>query len=397
MLEHGAKGFTMMSTTESHLHCADHPTWREEPDYSPAVTRQLMMAYATIQQVPDRVASFREAGYQVITLRERAMCQQQRMNVCYLLGMAHAADDEYSQAVPWLDWAVELARALGDPAAHADLLYLRGLVAQRLNRYQNALDDYRTALLLHRTLRHAHAVVDREQELLLLLAAAGFALIQEEYSLTSRLLAAARRLAREVVAAPNIVAYHDWIWAGYLDACGHPDRALQPALRAAATAAQAGGEGYAAVRINAFAAGLATDLAARHEAQSVGRVTQLQMASACLRTARRALAPNDRVGRGTIAMQQAYLDALRHRTARALGRIGAIEQLARELDDGLLLVQALTVHGHILAEQGEDCKEALRLYRTAHEVAAERGMPRVGLPAWRALRRLEEQLPREDV
>jgi tetratricopeptide (TPR) repeat protein len=189
-----------LSSNESHLHCADHPAWRHEPDYNAAIAPHLARAYATIRQVPDRVASYREAGYHVITLRDLAMCRQQRLNVCYVLGMAHSADDEYPDALPWLDRAVVLARALADQSAQADLLYLRGLVAYRMNRCRDALDDYRVALRLHRRLRRdlrgEATALDGEQELHLLIAAAGFALTQEDYDLTRRLLSAARRRVR---------------------------------------------------------------------------------------------------------------------------------------------------------------------------------------------------------
>jgi tetratricopeptide (TPR) repeat protein len=382
-------------SSSSHLHRSDHPAWHQEPEYNPTVTTRLAAAYAAIQRVPDRIASFREAGYQVIALGDLPMCRQQRMNIYYLLGMAHAADDEYSQALPWLDRAVELASALDDQAAQADLLFLRGPVAQRLDLYSAALDDYRVALHLRRTLNREHPLLDREQELHLLVVAASFALSQEEFALTKNLLNEARHLARGVVAAPFVVAVHDWTWAGYMDACGYPERALQVALRGAAAAAQGGVSPYVVVRIYALAARLAADLGATHEERSVGRLSHLEMASRCVRAARRALASNDRSGKGYIQMYQARLDALRQREARALERIAAAEQLAYNLDDGHLLIHALTVHGHILAERREGREAALSHYRKAQVLAEERGTPCFGLSARRALRRLEELLPDE--
>lgn len=385
-----------MSTmsSRSDLHRADHPSWRRDSDYNPDVRAPLATAYALIRRGPDRVASFREAGYRVLALRDRPMSPQQRMNACYILGMAHAADDEYPQAMPWLDRAVALARALGDGPAEADLLFLRGSVAQRMDHYGRALHDYRVALDLHATLRRdlrgEHPAVDREQELLLLVWAAGYALTQEEYALTRRLLSAARRAARGVAAAPSAVAYHDWFRATYLEARGQPERALQAALRAAATSAQEGAEPYAVVLIHAFVARLAADLAATHGDGSVGRVAHLEMAALSLRAARRALAPNDRSGPGFIETRQARLDSLRGREVRALERIRTAEQLARQLGDGPLLVQALTVHGQILERRPESWGAALGAYRDADVISRERGFPLGGLPARRALRRLEE-------
>jgi tetratricopeptide (TPR) repeat protein len=360
------------------------------------VTAALTSAYATIQRVPDRIASFREAGYQVVALNDRQMSPQQHLNVCYLLAIAYAADEEYAQALHWLDGALEVARTLEDVAAEADLLFLRGPVAQRLDRYDQALDDYRTALALQTTLRREQpAAVDRAQELHLLVVAAAYALTQEEYALTRRLLVAARRVARHVGAAPGTLAYHDWIWAGYLDAHGQLERALQPALRAVTTAAEDGTEPYMVVRIGAFAARLAADLAATYPAQSVGRSTYVHMAASCLQVARRALAPTDRAGRGFLEVRQARLDALHGRETQALERIGAAEQLARELDDAPLLSQALTMHGHLLAERREGSEAALRLYREALALADARKVPYAAMPARRALRQLEERLPHE--
>jgi hypothetical protein len=199
-----------------------------------------------------------------------------------------------------------------------------------------------------------------------------------------------------MVAPPGTIAQHDWFWAGYVDACGYPERALQTALRAGATAAQDGSESYIVLRIYAFAARLAADLASTHEDGSVGRPAYLDMVARCVRAARRSLALNDLAGKGFIHMRQARLDSLRHRTARALERIAAAERQAHELDDGPLLVQALTVHGQIVADRREDWEAALHLYRQAQAIAVERGIPYASLPARRALRRLEELLPREE-
>jgi tetratricopeptide (TPR) repeat protein len=388
----------------SHLHRADHPAWHQEPDYNPEVATHLATAYATIQQVPDRTARFREAGGQVVALGELPLCRQQRLNVCYLLGMAHAVNNAYAEALVWLDRAVALARALHDQSALAELLFLRGPVNQRLNRYADALDDYGLALDLHRALHRGQPVVDHAQELHLLVVAAAYAATQERYSLVRHMLSAARGAARHVPMAPGTAAVHDWVWAAYLDARGRRERALQLALRAVeqATAAQDGSgrntnEPYVVVRICAFAARVATDLAATHADESLGRITHLDMATRCLRAARRALAPADRAGRGHLAMRQARIDALRHREAKALERIEAAERLARELDDPMLLIQALTVHGHILAQCRESWEAALRTYREARVIAAERGVPGGAVQAKHALRRLEEQLPNEEV
>jgi hypothetical protein len=69
----------------------------------------------------------------------------------------------------WLDRA--LARELDDDTAQADLPFLRGPVAQRMDLYARALDDYRVALHLHRTLDRVvgrePSVLDRGQKLYL--------------------------------------------------------------------------------------------------------------------------------------------------------------------------------------------------------------------------------------
>ena len=69
------------------------------PRYNSDLKGPLTAAYAIVQQAPDNTLSFREAGYKVIAYRDVPMCAPQRMNVCYILAMAHAADDEYSEAM----------------------------------------------------------------------------------------------------------------------------------------------------------------------------------------------------------------------------------------------------------------------------------------------------------
>src|SRR5262249_9480482 len=208
------------------------------------------------------VLSFREAGYQVLALRDALMCAPQRMNVCYILAMAHAADDEYVQAVSWLDQALDLAHVLGDQSARIDLFFLRGFILQRIDRYDQALHDYRAALALCTELRRERLPLNREQELILLIGAAGLALKQEDYKLSSRLFFAVRRAARRVPVSPLVVAYHDWFWALSLHARGKSERALQQALHAAEAFTQAGGSPHDVVLVHVFTARVALDMAA---------------------------------------------------------------------------------------------------------------------------------------
>ncbi len=377
-------------STQSDLHRTDHPKWQDEPDYNPEAKTPLAVAYGIIKQAHDRISGFREAGYQIILLRDMPMCAQQRMNAWYILAMAYAADDEYSQALPWLDQALDLAQVLGDRLAQIDLLFLRGFISQRIGRFDHALQDYRQALAIHAELRRDHLPVDHEQELMLLIGAAGFALMQEDYELTSRLLCVARRAARRAPEATLAVTYHDWLWAVSLHARGKSERALQHALRAAEALCREGGNPHSIVLIHVFTARVALDLAATHQEDSIGRLAHLKVTTLSLRKARRALAPNNLSGKGYIQVRQAYLDSLCGREARALDRIQAAERLARRIGDGALLVQALTVHGHVLAQHDDSLDAALRQYREALAISEKSSFPLEGLPARRALRRLEE-------
>lgn len=376
--------------TESDLHRTDHPKWQHEPDYNPEAQTPLATAYAIIKQARDRVSGFREAGYQVILLRDMPMCAQQRMNAWYILAMAYAADDEYAQALLWLDQALDLARVLCDRLAQIDLLFLRGFISQRVGRFDHALQDYRDALAIHTELRRERLPVDHEQELMLLIGAAGFALMQEDYELTSRLLSVARRAARRAPEATLVATYHDWLWAVYLHARGKSERALQHALHSAEALSREGGNPHSIVLIHVFTARIALDLAATHQEDSIGRLAHLKMTALSLRKARRALAPNNLSGKGYIQVRQARLDSLCGREERALDRIQAAEQLARQIGDDALLVQALTVHGHVLAQHDDSRDAALRQYREALAISENSSFPLEGLPARRALRHLEE-------
>ncbi|HEV8191508.1 MAG TPA: hypothetical protein VGP82_08485 [Ktedonobacterales bacterium] len=376
--------------SRSDLHRADHQDWWQDLNYNSELKAPLTMAYAIVQQAPARMQSFREAGYQVIAFRDTPMCARQRMNICYILAMAHAADDEYSQAMSWLDQAMDVAYALGDRGAQIDLYFLRGFIRQRIDQYDYALDDYREALALHAKQRQEHHHLDREQELILLIGAAGFALKQEDYELTRRLFSRIRRAARRVPVSPLVAAWHDWFWGLYLHARGKSERALHQALHAAAAFTQADGSPHDVVLIHVFAARVALDIAATHKPDSIGRLGHLKMAALSIRGARQALASNNLAGKGYIQVRQAYLDALSGREARALERIAGAEQLARELGDNTLLVQALTVHGHILAQQPDAWNTALIQYRQALAISESSAFPLEGLPARRAVRRMEE-------
>lgn len=380
-----------MKGSDSDLHLADHPDWRQDSDYNAELKVPLAKAYSIIQQAPENVRSFREAGYQVIVFRDAPMCIRQRMNVCYILAMAHAADDEYPQAVSWLDQAIDLARVLGDRIAQIDLFFLRGFILQRIDRYDLALHDYREALTLHTELSREHLPLDREQELILLIGAAGFALKQEDYRLASRLFSVVRRAARRVPVSPLVIAYHDWFWALSLHARGKSERALQQALRAAEAFTQADGSPHDVVLIHVFTARVALDIAATHQVGSIGRLGHLKLATFSLQKAKQALTSTNLSGKGYIQVRLAYLDTLSGREARALDRIAAAERLARRIGDDPLLVQALTVHGHIVAQHEDSWDAALTYYRQALAISEPSSFPLDGLPARRALRRLEER------
>jgi tetratricopeptide (TPR) repeat protein len=374
----------------TNLHRSDHTQWSREPDYNPDLPAPLAAAYACIKQAPDRVAGFREAGYQVVALRDQPMCAQQRMNVCYILAMAHAADDEHPQALSWLDQAIECARALVDWPAQLDLLFLHGFILQRIGQFDGALRDYHDALDLHAQLRRQRLPVDSEQELMLLIGAAGFALMQEDYDLTSSLFSIVRRVARRVPMSPLTAAFHDWLWAVYQHAGGRSERALQHALHAAQIFTEAGGNPHSIVLVHVFVSRVALDLAATHAAGSIGRLAHLKLVVLSLRKARKALAPNNLSGKGYIWIREAQLDALSGREARAPGRIQAAERVARQISDDILLVQALTAHGHVLALHEETWDAALSHYRQALAISEHSPFPLEGLPARRALRQLEE-------
>jgi tetratricopeptide (TPR) repeat protein len=374
----------------SDLHLADQPDWWQDPNYNSELKVPLTRAYAIVQQAPADMLSFREAGYQVIAYCDVPMCDRQRMNVYYILAMAHAADSEYSEAMAWLDRAMEIAHALGDRGAQLDLFFLRGFILQRTDQYDYALHDYREALRLHAEQRREHLHLDREQELILLIGAAAFALKQEDYVLTRRLFTIVRRAARRVPVSPLTAAWHDWFWALYLHARGKSERALHQALRAAVAFTQADGSPHDVVLIHVFAARVALDIAATHEADSIGRLGHLKMAALSIHRAKQALGANDLSGKGYIQARLAYLDALSGREARALERIAGAELLARDLSDDTLLVQALTAHGHILAQHPDAWQSALAQYRQALAISEPSSFPLEGLPARRAVRRLEE-------
>ncbi len=376
--------------SNSALHLADHSDWWQDPDYNPNLKARLTKAYVAIQKAPESVLGFREAGYEVLAYRDEPMCARQRMNVCYILAMAHAADDEHRQAVIWLDQALDIAHALGDRLAQIDLFFLRGFILQRIGRYDLALHDYREALTLLAKQRQERLPLDREQELIFLIGAAGFALKQEDYRLASHLLSVVRHGARHVPVSPLVVAWHDWFWALYLHARGKSERALQQALHAAEAFTQAAGGPHDVVLIHVFAARVALDMAATHDAGSIGRLAHLHMATLSLRKAQHALDSNDLSGKGYIMVRRAYHDALSGREVRALDRIHAAERLARKIGDDELLVQVLTVYGHILAQHQDSWDAALTRYRQALAISEPSAFSLDGLPARRAVRRLEE-------
>jgi len=247
------------------LRIPDHPDWRRERAYSPIVARALIRAY-TYLGVSSGLGGARRARDGQDYLRACAciepvlsapMSVRQRIHLCYVKGILHAAFGDYGRALVELDEALALAAGLPDSGLLVDLLYLAAAIQQaRLDLAAAAADRHLCLDFLH-DLRvsqpsetpsippfTAPPIGDEALvlglELDVLTQLAGVELYLGHYEAAERQLDEAERLTPCVPACRLEEATIAWVRAQLARWRRQPECALRPAVEAAAVFTEAG-------------------------------------------------------------------------------------------------------------------------------------------------------------
>ncbi|MBF6590342.1 MAG: hypothetical protein IVW57_07400 [Ktedonobacterales bacterium] len=294
--------------------------------------------------------------------------------------------DGYTEALAWIDPALELAGALRDSPTRIHLLYLRGGVHCMLLRYRVGVEDYWNCLLLLRARTERTGQSDISLELDVVARLAGFKFFLGDYEAAASLLETSRRLI-ERTPNPGISAgTAAWRTALLLRWRGQPERALPHAL-AAYHAYAPTDRREATGRIQAVVAEIALDIAntCSPDGLSARYDEYVDMATRFAENALHfAQAAADAPGHGLAVLAAMRCSAARGENFDRVHVIESVLRSAESLHDPALLGQAYTAMGSEFDLL--ECEAlAANCYRQALGVLAGTDVPALGIWAWRGL------------
>lgn len=340
------------------LDTPDHPDWANHPHYDLIVADKLTTAYQLIDE------DFRRAARLALDCLDMELCDCQRLRATYIVARGFAALEREDEAVGWIDRALDLTLLVPEHPSFIDLLDLRFHCNVCRLEFGAASDDMAEAAARRRALPQPwdEALVTkllatlcsraqmlfylsdpdgmqmllREARDLLPLAGDGAALRVADIELTQALLA--RQLGKAAEAAPI-------------------------ALRAAMTF-ESLSKPQSALRAYVLLASAYLDVA-ETTPPSRDQDHFFAVAAAHLKTARKlARACNDNNGAPLITLEHVRLDRLRGRWRDRVPVIERVITKARDENNTMLLVQALTTLGDEHRKLGNP-QLAKRAYREA--------------------------------
>lgn len=400
----------------SSLHFFDSKKWKHRRNYSPALAEALRSAYSSIHDASSQPGGYFDAYVALMPFRTGIFCLEQRLHLEYALALAYTGESAFPQALDCLSRALDIALALGDQSAQAELGLLAGADLHMLSLNAKSYDLYADALDALRQLQRDETPADPRFELDLLLRLAGCAWELGWFPVCLRHLDEAYALrARWVSAAPSEAARLAWLDAQLARVLGKPVHALKQSAAAAQLLLESEG-GINAGRIHTIQAECALDIVDYHRFReadaSVRRYnpTSPSLAAASLdvpfydvpdpeaalaqaRTAARTalnLARNtyDEIGVGMARLVQRRLDRALGRyigEQRAITEIERVLRIGHRAGDVALVGRAHTALGEEFAAAGRP-DNSRNAFVAARHALEEFGLG--GLACWpiRALR-----------
>lgn len=360
----------------------DHPSWQSERDYSIPLAHILPHAFALL--TTNNREDYNRAATLVLPFVPKTVSAPQRLRVCYVIASYLASDDDYHEALIWLDEALELAYLLEDARAVLDHIIMRsGLNRALLRTGEAASDLYAGLTLLDQRTQGAPDQSDLKLHFTAQLA--GFEYYLGRYEVAERLLDGARMLTHEVPAALLDAATVEWIQTHLHRLRGRPEEAMRTSL-AAATVFTESGSAISAARAQALVADSVMDFVPAFEADADrGAILKLawphlSMATSLAREAQ------DPIGRLMIQLTRIRYGRLRQSNENRIAMIENVIHKARKLGDPAVVAEAFTSLGDELLASGER-DSAHNLYQQVLAMLDGGDFPAVGLQARRALMR----------
>lgn len=375
--------------TQHSLRIPDCEDWKSDPDYSFPVAHALEVAYRYLAHGGHRLANYLRAYRALDPFRDARVSQRQRTRMCYVFGMAYAANGDYGKALLAFDEVLDLAYELGDQGAMVDVLHVRGGTYRAVLRFHDAVDDIEDSLALAREERDRTGQPDVGLEADLLTQLAGFQLHLARYDIAEGLLDEARTLTLLAPDARLSSAALQWTEAHIHRLRGQPERALRPIIHAAEDYATLGPP-ISAARIKMVAGDVVMDLAGTLPRKQ-DRSSLLGLAwSHIQESLRLAQEAGDEIGRGLALLTRARYSRLSGQNEDRILVIERVVRQARAVNDAGLLAHALTALADELAAQLH-VESALNVSREVIQVTTSSELPFLAVGARRALLRDSEQ------
>jgi tetratricopeptide (TPR) repeat protein len=373
-------------------------------DYSKDMRSALYDAYSALHTGPHDPGIYNQAAAAVMPILDQPMATRQRIRIYFVLGMAFAAVNNYSEALTWLDVAVDLARDLLNDEEDQlgagdllDLLYLRGAVHRSLLSYSAMAADYREYLALIQQQRQSPDALEAPLTLEVLVQLGGAEFFLAHYDEAQQLLGNARYLLPAITRlGPTtetrlVEGTLEWFQSQLDRWRGMPDLALGAATRAAGVYREFGSP-ISAARAQLIVAEIQLDLATQQTTVGARRLHAGAARPQITEGLRLAAEAGDPVGTALLEFAETRWSRLEGREADRLGSIDHLVQLGRHLDDKGILAQAYTALGDELMFQG-DAENAIYRYRDVRAMLHGSDIPALGVWARRALHKIEVTEP----
>lgn len=364
----------------------DHPSWRDQRDYSRPLAQILTQSFQLISR--NRVDAYLRAVELIVPYLSQPVLPPQRLRVCYVLASGLAAIEEYDEALLWLDEPLELAIRLEDTNAVLDLVTLRSALHRAIGQLTGAVDDIQTGLTLLDQAPPEARASRAALKLNFTAHLAGFEYFLGHFDAAEALLAGARELIHDAPHALLDAATIEWVQTHLHRLRGRPEEAFRTSL-AAATAYTESGSPISAARAQALVAETAMDFAAILPADADRSAflafarPHLSMAGSLVQEAK------DPAGSGMITLTRVRYSRLGRSNVNRIAQIERVIRRARRLDDVALLAEAYTSLGDELAALGET-ESARNLYQQVLAMLDGSDIPAVGIRAQQALMRARD-------
>jgi hypothetical protein len=372
----------------------DAPAWLGHPDYSWEAAAMLRTAFARLESPNTPANEYLWACMDVARWHDAKIAPNQQVRTSLLFARAHEADHEYSDAVRYVDRALEIASEGRGLDEYPDLLVYHAKLQRALLHYDVAFQDIRDSLVLRTAHVHGDPTrIEPNLRLELLALQANYALQSAQFECAEQLVTQAIKLIPLAPKSPLTVGDVIWVRARLNWCRGLNSQALEDALHVDTIYSKyAPPDSYG--RLQSVIAQIYLDLADELPIDAAGTKKTFYLREALhamVKAEKLARQWNDPPGSTIAQLTRLSWDRLSGHSSDRIGTLDGIIYEVRRHDDALL-AQALISRGDELAACGEP-ELAGNLYRQTIAALDGGGMAYFMYVAYRRLMRLRALHP----